>query len=139
MDNNQIVDIEQTCRNFIEAFEGTLSWQWDSRFETILAQFEIADKEKIEIVLNQFMNISWNNENISEAPESIQNLISFLGGLTPGQFLLTTDPEKDALLSCAWWPWGNGQTISIRVAPTINEVSTIEKEELLDVLKKLVT
>ncbi len=139
METNQISDIEQVCRNFIEAFSGILSWQWDGRFETMLAQFVIEEKAEIEKVLNQFMDTSWNSGNVSEAPESVQHLISSLGGLMPGQFLLTTDPQKGALLYCAWWPWGDGRTVSIRVGPTINTLSSSDKEELLGVLKEMVS
>ena len=139
MENSQAINVEEIFTDLIGNFKGILSWQWDDRFKTILAQFEIAEKETIENVLNRFMNISWNSENLSEAPEAIQNIISCLGGLMPEQLLLSSNPDKDALLYCAWWPWGNGQTISIRVAPSINNVGENEKNELLETLKKLVS
>ncbi len=34
----------------------------------------------------------------------------------PGQLMFTSEPDRDILLCFAWWPWGNGSTISIRVA-----------------------
>ncbi len=139
MEDNQLSDIEQVCRKFIDAFSGILSWQWDGRFETMLAQFIIDEKAEIEKILNQFMNVTWNSGNVSEAPENVQDLISSLGGLMPGQFLLTTDPQMGALLYCAWWPWGDGRTVSIRVGPTINTLSSSDKEELLGILKNLVS
>ena len=32
-----------------------------------------------------------------------------------GQLLLTSAPSDGVGIYCAWWPWGNGKTISIRL------------------------
>ena len=47
----------------------------------------------------------------------LHTIIDNFGGIMPGQLLFTSDPDGEALVFCAWWPWGNGETISIRLAP----------------------
>jgi hypothetical protein len=60
---------------------------------------------------------------------------SHLGGLMPGQLLFTSDPNQDALIFCAWWPWGDGKTISIRVGLYYMKLSDSEKAEQINHLK----
>ena len=38
-----------------------------------------------------------------------------IGGIRSTQQLFTTQLEQDVMSYVAWWPWGDGQTISIRV------------------------
>jgi hypothetical protein len=40
------------------------------------------------------------------------------------------------MLFCAWWPWGNGKTISIRMAPWKKETSVLEKGKQNEALKR---
>lgn len=130
MSNNQTVEMKLVCRELVEVLGDMLTWQWDDRFETILSQFEIDDAEKIKTLLNKFMKTTWNIENGKNAPENIQNIISNFGGFMPGQFLFTSDPEKETVIFCAWWPWGNGHTISIRISLLTEEGNTSENEDL---------
>jgi len=108
---------ENVCRELSNAFQGVLAWQWDDRFQTVLAEFNVDYKEHIHNPLVRHLDRIWDSSNIEKAPEVVQTIISKFGGIMPGQLLLTSDPGQDALVFCAWWPWGNGKTISIRLAP----------------------
>ena len=58
-----------------------------------------------------------------------------LGGLMAGQILFTSDPNRGVVLFCAWWPWGNGEKISIRVGLWSKNLSDAEYAENLQQLK----
>jgi hypothetical protein len=109
--------IENKCKELIGAFHGVLSWQWDNRFEAALAEFDAADKDKILAILGRYLSISWDSSNINKAPGTVQKVNVSLGKLRAGQLLFTSDTNGEAYLYGAWWPWGNGKTISIRIAP----------------------
>jgi len=38
-------------------------------------------------------------------------------------------------LCCAWWPWGNGETISIRVAPFLGKLPEPQRIERINLFK----
>ncbi len=126
---------ENICKGFISEFNGILSWKWDGRFETVIGEFNKDNKDKVHNFLIQHLGNVWNNLNIDDAPDSIKIINRQLGGLEEGQILFTSDPEKDDLIFCAWWPWGDDQTISIRIAPSYNNFSELEKTELVSVIK----
>jgi hypothetical protein len=101
------------------AFRGVLEWKWDGRFDAALAEFSVDMKDEVLGILQLHLASSWNSSNVREASDVVREVSKKLGGLMPGQLLLLSDhePETTACIFCAWWPWGNGQKISIRVAP----------------------
>jgi hypothetical protein len=107
---------ENICRGILDALQEELSWKWDSRFETVLAEFNVDRKDLVHETLKGYFSIIWDMLNIDRAPEAVRIINNHLGGLRPGQLLFTSDSNRDAFLFCAWWPWGNGTTISIRLA-----------------------
>jgi hypothetical protein len=98
-----------------EAFRGMLEWKWDGRFGAILAEFPLESKAAVLEILDRYLVCRWDSGTIGEAPEAVKKVKGHLGGLMSGQLLLLSDLDVEPLLYCAWWPWANGQTISIRV------------------------
>lgn len=116
-------DIERVGKGLQSAFEGTMSWEWDSRFETVLAKFSVDESDGVRAVLERDLSAVWDSSNIGEAPANVRTISNRLNGLASGQLLFTSDPDQDAVVFCAWWPWGDGKTISIRVAPAYKGLS----------------
>ncbi len=117
------------------AFRGVLEWKWDGRFGTVLAEFPIDKKTDVLGRLEQHLVSSWDSATIQDAPEGARQVMRHLGGLMTGQLLLLSDPAGDLLIYCAWWPWGNGQTISIRVGLFSARLDGDESQDLTNVLK----
>lgn len=103
--------------------------KWDSWTETVLAEFGVGDKDSIRAILERYLSSTWDSSNIGKAPDLVRMINSHLGGLRIGQLLFTSDPNQDAIVFCAWWPWGDGKTISIRIAPSYKNLSDSEKAE----------
>lgn len=136
MQEFNIEKIKNVCIEFKSAFQGILNWKWDSRFETVLGEFNIDNKNKVRSVLEQKLKNIWDSSNINSSPDDVNIIINRLGGLMPGQLLFVSDKDNDYFVFCAWWPWGNGKTISIRIAPFCNKLSDIEKQELIKIFKE---
>jgi hypothetical protein len=49
--------------------------------------------------------------------------------------MILSEPSSGAFVFCAWWPWGNGMTISLRIMPFDNNLSKAEKDKLIEQLK----
>ena len=128
-------ELENVCRDFVMAFQGVLSWKWDSRFDTALAEFLIDDKDRVRAILEPYLSVLWDSSNIGKAPDIVQMIANHLGGLKSGQLLFTSAPIEDVCIFGAWWPWGNGKTISVRVAPYDKTLSDSERAELNGLFK----
>ena len=127
--------MENDCKELSKAFQGVLSWKWDSRFETVLAEFSVKKKEDIRAVLGRYLRTTWDGSSVGNAPDPVRAIDNRLGGLRPGQLLLTSDPSGEAFIFCAWWPWGDAKTISIRIAPSYQNLANAEKAEKTRLLK----
>ena len=127
--------LENDCKELKDAFQGILSWKWDSRFETVLAEFSVKKKEDIRAVLDRYLRTTWDGSSVGNAPDSVRAVDNRLGGLRPGQLLFTSDPGGEAFIYCAWWPWGDAKTISIRIAPSYQNLANAEKAEKTSLLK----
>jgi hypothetical protein len=130
MMNDLITSIEDICAGLINAFQEPLTWEWDGRFGAVLATCTTENKEDVQLSLKSHFKTIWDNSNTEEAPDAVLDAISHFGGLMPGQLLFTSDLNLDILLCCAWWPWGDGETFSIRVAPYSKKISDEDKTEL---------
>jgi hypothetical protein len=113
-----------------------LSWKWDSRFETALADFAAGEKESIRAILERSLRITWDSSNIGNAPDVVREIDSHLGGLRSGQLLFTSDPEREPVIFCAWWPWGGGKTISIRIGSSCKKLSDSEKAGKIQLFRR---
>ena len=127
--------LENVCREFVIAFQGVLSWTWDSRFDTALAEFFIENKDRVRAILERYLSIAWDSSTIGKAPDIVQLIANHLGGLRSGQLLFISDPNQDVFVYGAWWPWGDQKTVSLRVAPCDKRLSDSEITELSKLFK----
>ena len=127
---------ENAWKELRSAFRGILSWKWDSRFETALADFAAGEKESIRAILERSLRITWDSSNIGNAPDVVREIDSHLGGLRSGQLLFTSDPEREPVIFCAWWPWGGGKTISIRIGSSCKKLSDSEKAGKIQLFRR---
>ena len=123
------------CRELSSVFQGTLTWKWDTRFETVLAEFGIDKKDNIRATLEQHLSAAWDSANVDSSPDTVRVIKDDLGGLMAGQILFTSDPNRGVVIFCAWWPWGNGEKISIRIGLWSKNLSDAEYAENLQQLK----
>ena len=100
----------------LSASWGVFSWKWDHRFEAILAEFSADNGDEFRVMLERDFSNVWDNSNIREAPDIVQMCDNNFGGLRSDRLLFTTDPSQDVLVCGAWWPWGDGKTIPLRIA-----------------------
>lgn len=128
-------DLENICRGLSSAFQGVLSWQWDSRFGAALAEFDVDNKDSIRPILDRYLKNTWDSSNINKAPRTVKKVNIYLGKLRTDQMLFTSDSIQPAYIYCAWWPWGSGRTISIRIAPCYKRLSDPEKAEKIQQFK----
>jgi len=130
--NYNTTRLEKSCTRIIETLGEKLTWKWDERFETVLAEFSVTDKETVHQTIASHMDNIWGIDNGEGSPKVVQMIIDYFGGLNPGQTLFTSDPHKDGLLLCAWWPWGNGKTISIRLGVFADALTDQDNEKLTE-------
>lgn len=133
--NYDVSMLEKSCREIVDAFENKVSWKWDNRFETALAEISVSDKESVDRIISAHMGFAWDNRNFKDTPETVRMIIDSFDGLNPGQLLFTSDPDREDLVLCAWWPWGNGRTISIRLGVFVKSLNNDDSEELTQLFR----
>jgi hypothetical protein len=126
---------EIICKQLFHDFRGILSWKWDDWIGTFLAEFDTDREKDIRTILEKHLPISWDDSSINTAPQIVKALDEHLGGLRSMQYLFSSDPSNEVFVFCAWWPWGNGTTISLRVAPFNGSLSNPEEDKLIEQLK----
>ena len=136
MDNLNKIDIELIWKELLNALQDTLCWKWDSYFKAALAEFCVDNKDKVHDIVSRFFSNVWDSSTIAKAPDIIHMINSSLAGLRPGQLFFTSDTKHSDIIFCAWWPWGNGDTISIRIAPFYKELSDSKKIKQIKLFKE---
>jgi hypothetical protein len=57
----------------------------------------------------------WTAKSLENAPADFQAIADRTGGLRAGQRLLGGDEMFAPKLFGLWWPWGGGETITLRI------------------------
>ncbi len=102
------------CRTIAGSADGALAWEWDGVFSAALAAFDASHSQAVREALGDAMGTSFSADTIATASAPIQQIVRGHGGLRAGQELWART-DAGPLLYCAWWPWGGGARISIRV------------------------
>lgn len=136
MVETSVSDYNDTFQSLAEALSDPLTWEWDSRFGCVLTSFETSDKDRVSGIVSSLLDQAWDGANIDNAPARVGAAIKDFGGLNPGQLLFSSNLAQHFILIGLWWPWGNGTTISFRLAPYGFDASADEKEDILAALKE---
>jgi len=107
--------IEKACKEILKDFEGILKWKWDDRFEALLAEFTLQTQDTVTGVLKKHLRNAWDDKTIKKAPDAVKTSSRYFGNLRKGQLLFTTAPEDSDQILAVWWPWGDGQSVSVRI------------------------
>ncbi len=128
-------DLENVCREILNTSQGSLSWKWEDRFQVMLATFSVDNRDDIRTILGRDLEITWDSSNIESASDAIKVINRNLGGLRSGQLLFTSDPSQGAFIFCAWWPWGDGETISIRIGPYYKDTLDSDRTDQIQLFR----
>ena len=116
MQNLTVNSLEQACVDFARNFSDVLSWQWDDRYNVVMADYKISEEKNILSGLEYYFGYFWDLSTLPTAPVEIQQIATRFDGLKPGQMLLATNPEKKVFIYCVLWPWECGTHVSLRLA-----------------------
>lgn len=129
-------EIKALCKELLEDFEQVLSWKWDGGFNALIAEFSTDKQDEVREVLERHLSFKWDSNSIRKAPAKVKTKSGDLGDLRDNQLLFTTDPEGNVLIFAAWWPWGNGEVISVRIASPSTDEQPVEAQGVLDKIKR---
>lgn len=129
---NDLAEIEECCRGLIEETRHLLNWEWDENLRAMLAVVHVSDAREVADNLDRFFHSRWTHLDVYKAPPSIRRISRLLDGIRKSQFLFVTRPEEPFMAYGAWWPWGDGVTISIRVGLVLNGISDHDADLLTE-------
>jgi hypothetical protein len=89
-------------------------WTWDDRFTMLASSFAIGLEDKARASAALALPHSWDAKTLATAPGSLRELCEDAGGLRSGQRLLAGRAGALVLIGL-WWPWGSGQTVTLRL------------------------
>ena len=111
------LDASGTITALAAALPDSMKWQWDDRFDCIVAAFEVAQKENILSAVNTQLKQQWDRAGLRSAPDGVKKAVKDFGGVASNQLLFACGLSEEVMLLGLWWPWGHGATISIRFVP----------------------
>jgi len=127
--------IKAGCKELLHDFDGLISFAWDGGFNALLAEFPARKQDEVRNVLTRHLNLTWDRKSMRSAPAILKESAGELGDLRNNQLLFTTDPAASLLIFAAWWPWGNGERVSVRIAAPAAESAPAEETGIIAKLK----
>ena len=93
----------------------TRGWSWDSRLLCITSSFTTEQEPQARTATQLALQNEWTAATIARAPQALRDVVERAGGIRQGQLALSTGPINGLLVYGLWWPWGDGETVSLRV------------------------
>jgi hypothetical protein len=93
----------------------TRGWSWDPRLFCVTSSFTTEQEPQARTATQMALQNEWSAQTISRAPASLRDVVERAGGVRQGQLVLSTGPVSGLLLYGLWWPWGDAETVSLRV------------------------
>ena len=126
---------ETVCRTLADG-SGQGGWQWDDRLGAALVVFGEAQAAKMLTLLRQVFPEHWDANTIKSAGNNVSDIVRNLGGLKKNQIIFATDPNQKTFLYGAWWPWGDGKQISLRVFFACANAHDPEKTQIANAFRQ---
>ena len=123
-------------KDVIDALSPLAKWQYDDFHQALLAEFSVDKEAHAKRALRHVLPRSWDSGTIKKAPGEIKHMAGSFCKLVKEQRLLSVEPEKNPKVMVAWWPWGHGATISVRLF-LVNTSPYVEEPGFLQKLKRM--
>jgi hypothetical protein len=88
----------------------------------VLSEFPADHENEVVSVLEKYFDSCWDEETINYAPGKVRSVAKDLGEVRAGQRLYCSDPDNEAILLGAYWPWQNGERVSLRMLVDVADI-----------------
>lgn len=112
---NHQEQIQTLGKEVIDTLSPMVKWKYDDFHNVMLAEFSVDKADQVMISLQQVLPVSWDAKTIKKAPEEVRHYAGIFAKLTKKQVLLSTNIAQKPQIMVAWWPWGHGATVSVRL------------------------
>ncbi len=135
MSKQELVEMEALCRPLALGGDLGIRWSWDARLGAVLMTFTSDKAAAFQAFLSIHLPFNFDRGTLHKAPEPARKLVVSIGGVRLDQKIVCSDVSKPLLVLGAWWPWGGGQTISVRLFPIINDQPGPDTDTLVAAFK----
>jgi hypothetical protein len=134
MESDDLKKFQNICLGVKKTFSDK-AWDFDSRFNSLLIVFDRKWVDPMMRTLDDEFTEKWDSRSIKKASSAIKKLVKALYGIEPGQFIYSDENnDQDLALYAAWWPWGNGDSVSLRISIYSPEKDLITETDIKNYL-----
>lgn len=129
---NQEEQLHCYGKDVIEALSPMVKWKYDDFHKVMLAEFSVDKQDQVLFTLQQVLPVNWDAKNIKKAPDQVKHYAGSFSKLIRQQKLFSSNVEQHPKVMAAWWPWGHGATVSVRLfltnsSPYVAKTGVIHK------------
>lgn len=93
----------------------TRGWSWDGRLLCCTSSFTTEQEPQARKATALALPIEYTSTTVGRAPQQLRDTVDRAGGVRAGQLVLSTSPVAGLMVYGLWWPWGDAETVSLRV------------------------
>lgn len=112
---NHEEQIQTYGKEVIEALSNIVKWKYDDFHKVMLAEFSVDKQDQVLFTLQQVLPVNWDVKTIKKAPGEVKHYAGAFSKLVKKQKLFSINIERQPKVMAAWWPWGHGATVSLRL------------------------
>lgn len=90
-------------------------WSWDNRFMCVASTIPSETTAKARVAASIALPHAWTERTLPQAPIEVRQIAEITGGVRENQLVLASPAMGDIFAWGLWWPWRDGNTVSMRV------------------------
>jgi hypothetical protein len=107
--------IQEYGKDVLETMSTIVKWKYDDFHQVMLAEFSVDKQDQVLFTLQQCLPVCWDVKTIKKAPCQVKHYAGEFSKLVKQQKLFSSNIELQPKVMAAWWPWGHGATVSVRL------------------------
>ena len=117
LNQDLLESFQRVLSDLRKAIDEDVFWSWDGRLQAAFVVVQTGHSRLVNDILARSFEHRWDIESIQNAPTHVKEAVDSLVGLRERQFMYTAEPvDGGRTLYGAYWPWANGDLLSIRVS-----------------------
>jgi hypothetical protein len=90
-------------------------WSYDNRVQCVASTFDAEFAREARTLVQTLLPHVWTDRTLPSAGDLFVEIARRTGGVRSTQLIFGADPVGRLILYGLWWPWENGNTISLRI------------------------
>jgi len=110
-------------------------WAWDEGKQLVVARLSARQARRCGKILGSLFLDRFGMRQLKKSPDPVRAIVEAYGGLRASQRVWIADVRRECGVFVFWWPWNDGENVSLRIGLYSRGATRVEDREILSSMR----